>query len=81
MTFYCKECGKDFDVDDKICEGYYNWKCPECMTISVKKDFSLGFGIIWNCDTGTVKKKSYIEPAASCSDNKAPSCASCPNAK
>ncbi len=65
MFFYCKDCNIEFEVDDKECEGYYNWKCPECQHISVKKDMALGLGIIWNCDTGTTKKKAYIEGCSS----------------
>lgn len=80
MTFFCKNCNIEFDVDNNECEGYYNWKCPTCNYISVKKDFSLGFGIIWNCDTGTVKKKSYIDTSKNaCAENKGQSCSSCPN--
>ena len=64
MIFYCKNCNKEFEVDDKECKGYYNWKCPECKYIANKKDMSLGFGIIWNCDTGTVKRSSYIDTSS-----------------
>ena len=64
MIFYCKNCDIEFNVDDKECEGYYNWKCPKCNYIANKKDMSLGFGIIWNCDTGTVKRSSYIDKSS-----------------
>ena len=66
MTFLCKDCGNEFDVNDNECRGYHNWKCPKCSHIAVKKDSS-GLGIIWKCDTGTYKKENSA-------------CASCPNA-
>jgi DNA replicative helicase MCM subunit Mcm2 (Cdc46/Mcm family) len=61
MVFYCKDCNNEFNVDDKKCEGYYNWKCPKCMHIAVKKDFNADFGIIWNCDTGTYRTNNKKE--------------------
>jgi hypothetical protein len=65
MTFYCKDCKIDFEVNDEECKGYYNWECPKCNHVSPKKDLGLGFGIVWKCDTGTTKKSSYIEPVKS----------------
>ncbi len=32
--FICYDCKIIFEVDDKECEGYYNWKCPECGHIA-----------------------------------------------
>lgn len=72
MVFYCKDCGNEFEINDKECEGYYNWKCPECQHIANKKDSS-GLGVIWKCDTGTVSRNAGSTPASS-------PCASCPNA-
>ncbi len=81
MIFYCKNCSNDFEIDDSECKDYYNWKCPECLHIAMKKDMSLGFGIIWNCDTGTAKKKAYLEPKkCEKSDKKNNQCSCCPNA-
>jgi|GEM_PF-5502256 len=78
MVFYCKNCDKEFEVDDKECKGYYNWKCPDCLHISTKKDMALGLGIIWNCDTGTAKRSSYIDKKNNCSTNN--KCNGCPSA-
>jgi hypothetical protein len=64
MTFLCRDCNIEFEVDDNESKGYYNWECPKCSHISPKKDLGLGFGIIWNCDTGTTKKKSYIDTSS-----------------
>ena len=75
MEFYCKNCNKEFEVDDKECEGYYNWKCPDCLHIANKKDMALGLGIIWKTDTGTVSRSCYGDTQKSNSK-----CASCPNA-
>lgn len=69
MIFYCKNCAKEFEVNDLDCEGYYNWKCPTCMHIANKNDKILSPAVIWKCDTGTVKKNSG-------SNN---NCANCPN--
>ena len=78
MVFYCKNCDIDFEVDDKECEGYYNWKCPDCGDISPKKDMMHGFGIIWKCDTGTYRKTDSVKKTNSNPvDTK---CAGCPHA-
>ena len=65
MIFYCKDCNNEFEIDNKICDGYYNWKCPKCNHIALKKDMGLGFGIIWNTDTGTVKRSCYVDNKSS----------------
>lgn len=65
MTFFCRDCSHEFEVDDKECEGYYNWKCPSCNHIANKKD-TTGLGIVWKCDTGTVKRGSGSSACASC---------------
>ena len=80
MTFFCKDCKNEFDIDDKECEGYYNWKCPACSHISTKKDMSLGVGIIWNCDTSGITAKTYKPKETSCPESKGAPCASCPKA-
>lgn len=82
MIFYCKNCNKEFEVDDKECAGYYNWKCPTCMYIANKKDMALGFGIIWNCDPGTVKRKSYIDKSNNkkCESSSTSKCSDCKKA-
>ena len=74
MVFLCKHCNNEFEVDDKECETYYNWKCPECQRIAVKKDMALGVGIIWKCDTGTVARSCYNGDSKPSST---PSCSSC----
>jgi hypothetical protein len=43
MIFYCKNCKKDFEIEDKKCETFWNWHCPYCGLISPKKDFNVGF--------------------------------------
>jgi phage FluMu protein Com len=40
IIFHCKKCNKDFK---KRIEGYWNWKCPKCQTISPRKDFGISF--------------------------------------
>jgi len=75
MVFYCSNCENEFEVDDKECEGYYNWKCPECQLIAPKKDMMYGVSqVIWKCDTGTVKRGGSGKSASS-------ACANCPNSK
>jgi phage FluMu protein Com len=39
QTFFCKECNKSFKVD--LEEHYYNYKCPDCETISLPPNYTL----------------------------------------
>lgn len=34
VEFVCKECRISFDIPLIECEGYWNWKCPECNKIA-----------------------------------------------
>lgn len=56
MIFYCKNCNKEIKVNDKKAKGFYNWKCPICKNIILKKDILVP-AIIWKCETGTVKRR------------------------
>jgi DNA-directed RNA polymerase subunit RPC12/RpoP len=38
QKFYCKECNKEFEVD--LQEHYYNYKCPECGSISLPPNYT-----------------------------------------
>lgn len=55
MIFYCKNCDKEIEVEDKKAEGFYNWKCPDCLHIANLKDDGYGT-YIFKCETGTVKR-------------------------
>jgi hypothetical protein len=37
-NFICNDCNIIFEIEDKECEGYYNWECPQCGHISPKED-------------------------------------------
>ena len=47
QEFYCKKCKKTILLENQ--ELYYNYKCPDCMLIINKKDFT---GMLFkNCPT------------------------------
>jgi phage FluMu protein Com len=38
QIFSCKKCNKDFEIDDV---HYWNYKCPDCETMSLPKNYTL----------------------------------------
>jgi len=57
MIFLCEDCKNEFEIDDKECEGYYNWKCPNCSHIAPLKDLRYYGNFIFKCPMHTAEKR------------------------
>jgi len=50
VTMTCKHCHKKSKLDQSEIEGYLNWKCKHCYTIT---SFLMPFKYVFNCSMPT----------------------------